>query len=148
MIVRRKVSLIKTVMSRLNVGWNGRSWNNDATNEPVTLRVFLHNERVSYETPDGDLEIEIFSSRNFAIPYRYNVDFYYYHTKAIELFYKINEDIQINRSSPILFISSNIIHLWNNLEIYISSLPIIYFPTTNYPQIRHENSLSSNRIIL
>ena len=116
MIVRRKVSLIKTVMSRLNVGWNGRSWNNDATNEPVTLRVFLHNERVSYETPDGDLEIEIFSSRNFAIPYRYNVDFYYYHTKAIELFYKINEDIQINRSSPILFISSNIIQLWNNLE--------------------------------
>ena len=59
------------------------------------------------------------------------------HFRTIELSYKINEDIQMNRSSPILFISSNIIHLWNNLEHDIfSSLPIIYFPTTNYPQIR------------
>lgn len=127
--------------------------------------MFLHTERVSYETPDRDLEIEIFSSRNFAISYEYNVDFNSIIIITIpcnRIILKINEDIiqisQMNRlPSPNLYppilslLCSNIITIIIHtipetisnvyfLHNIFSLHPIIHFPTTKY--LQRENSLS------
>lgn len=121
--------------------------------------MFLHTERVSYETPDRDLEIEIFSSRNFAISYEYNVDFNSIIIITIpcnRIILKINEDIiqisQMNRLPspnfypPILsLLCSNIITITiHTIPEIISNIyflhnifslhPIIHFPTTKYLQ--------------